>query len=79
MTVTLKSAVLASWFNKKLSSIPHKNPLTLLLAAPQGVTLSSNVAMVQVEPITFVMKSLSIVHKTNAMFPLIWLLSGSLG
>ena len=30
----------------KSSSIPHKNPLTVLLAAPQGVTLSSNVAMV---------------------------------
>ena len=36
-----------SWFNKKSSSIPHKNQLTVLLAAPQGVTLSSNVAMVQ--------------------------------
>ena len=29
------------------SSIPHKNPLTFLLSAPQGVTLSSNVAMVR--------------------------------
>ena len=28
----------------KSSSIPHKNLLTVLLAAPQGVTLSSNVA-----------------------------------
>ena len=28
------------------SSIPQKNPLTLLLAALSGVTLSSNVAMV---------------------------------
>ena len=36
----------ASWFNKKSSSIPHKNLLTVLLAAPQGVTLSSIVAMV---------------------------------
>ena len=36
----------ASWFNKKSSSIPHKNLLTVVLAAPQGVTLSSNVAMV---------------------------------
>merc|ERR1711994_518988 len=36
----------ASWVNKKSSSIPHKNPLTVLLAAPQGVTLSSIVAMV---------------------------------
>ena len=36
----------SSLFDKKSSSIPHKNLLTVVLAAPQGVTLSSNVAMV---------------------------------
>ena len=49
MTVTLRSAVGPAGGKSavgKSSSIPHKNPLTVVLAAPQGVTLSSNVAMV---------------------------------
>ena len=53
MTVTLRSTVGPAGGKSadgKSSSIPHKNPLTVVLAAPQGVTLSSNVAMVQRQP-----------------------------
>ena len=53
MTVTLRSAVGPAGGKSavgKSSSIPHKNPLTVVLAAPQGVTLSSNVAMVHAVP-----------------------------
>ena len=49
MTVTLRSAVGPAGGKSAVgrsSSIPHKNLLTVLLAAPQGVMLSSNVAMV---------------------------------
>ena len=53
MTVTLRSAVGPAGGKSavgKSSSIPHKNPLTVVLAAPQGVTLFSNVAMVMWHP-----------------------------